>query len=237
MTSDEVARALAELGHARKAVQRPAAERLAAAAREDATVRAAIAERLASADGRERWGAAYALAHVEPAPRDAMPALLDALASSDGDVRWAAARLVVSAIQHEPALAALVPPLVRSASALQRKMALYCLRDLAAAVPVDGTGIALALRDGDPAVRMAAMAAALAVLPRTADLADRIGGLLDDAEPGVRRVAAVTLGQLGVATPAVTGRLDAATSCDDVTLAKAARDALSRLAASTSAAR
>jgi len=237
MTPDELARALAELGHARKAVQRPAAERLAAAARADAAVRAAIAARLASTDARERWGAAYALAHVEPAPRDAMPALLDALSSSDGDVRWAAARLVVSAIRHEPGLAALVPPLVAATSPLQRKMALYCLRDLAAAVAVDGTGIAAALGDVDPAVRMAALAAALAVLPRTADLAERIATLLDDGEPGVRRVAAVTLGQLGVATPAVTGRLDAATSSDDPTLAKTARDALSRLGASTSAAR
>jgi HEAT repeat protein len=237
MTSDELARALAELGHARKAVQRPAAERLAAAAREDVAVRAAIATRLTSTDARERWGAAYALANVEPAPRDAMPALLDALASSDGDVRWAAARLVVSAIRHEPTLEALVQPLVSAESPLQRKMALYCLRDLAAAVAVDGTGIVPALGDVDPAVRMAAMAAALAVLPRTGDLAERIATILDDGEPGVRRVAAVTLGQLGVATPAVVGRLDAATASDDATLAKAARDALSRLGASTSAGR
>jgi HEAT repeat protein len=163
--------------------------------------------------------------------------LLDALASSDGDVRWAAARLVVSAIRHEPALAPLVPPLIGAASPLQRKMALYCLRDLATAVAVDGTGIAPALDDGDPAVRMAAMAAALAVLPRTADLAERMAVLLDDREPGVRRVAALTLGQLGVATTAVVGRLDAATSSDDAALAKTARDALSRLGASTSAAR
>ena len=237
MTSEELARALAELGHARKAVQRPAAERLAAAAREDAVVRAAIAARLASTDPRERWGAAYALAHVEPAPRDAMPVLLDALASSDGDLRWAAARLVVSAIRHEPALAALVSPLVGAQSPLQRKMALYCLRDLAGAAALDGSGIAPALGDGDPAVRMAAMAAALAVLPSTADLADRIASLLDDPEPGVRRVAAVTLGQLGVATPAVVGRLDVATSSDDDALARTARNALSRLGASTSAAR
>jgi HEAT repeat protein len=237
MTSDERDRAFAELGHARKAVQRPAAERLAAAAREDAAIRAALATRLASSDSRERWGAAYALAHVEPAPRDAMPVLLDALASSDGDVRWAAARLVVRAIRHEPELAALVPPLVGAASPLQRKMALYCLRDLAAAVAVDGTGIAPALGDVDPAVRMAAMAAALVVLPRTADLAERIATLLDDGEPGVRRVAALTVGQLGIATPAVVGRLDAATSSGDATLAKTARDALSRLDASASAAR
>jgi HEAT repeat protein len=237
MTSDALDRALAELGHVRKAVQRPAAERLAAAAREDATVRAAIAARLASTDARERWGAAYALAHVEPAPHDAMPVLLDALASSDGDLRWAAARLVVRAIRHEPGLAALVPPLVGAASPLQRKMALYCLRDLAAALTVDGTGIDPALGDVDPAVRIAAMAAALAVLPRTTELAERIAVLLDDGEPGVRRVAAVTLGQLGVATPAVVARLEAATSSDDAALVKTARDALSRLAASTSTAR
>jgi len=234
MTSDELARALVELGHARKAVQRPAAERLATAARDDATVRGAVAARLASADPRERWGAAYALAQVEVAPRDAMPALLEALASPDGDLRWASARILVRAIRHEPALAALVPPLVDAPSSLQRKMALYCLRDLAGAVPVDGSGIATALADVDPAVRIAAMAAALAALPRTAEVAERLAALLDDDEAGVRRVAAVTLGQLGVTTPAVTRRLDAATSSEDAHLARAAGDALSRLAASTS---
>jgi HEAT repeat protein len=130
-----------------------------------------------------------------------------------------------------------VPPLVAAASPLQRKMALYCLRDLAPAVPVEGTSIGPALGDVDPTVRMAAMAAALAVQPRTADLAERIAVLLDDGEPGVRRVAAVTLGQLGVATPAVVRRLDAATSSDDAMLGKAAREALSRLDASTSTAR
>ena len=78
------------------------------------------------------------------------------------------------------------------------------------------------------------MAAALASC-RAPD-SDRIAGLLDDGEARVR-VPRGDARQLGVATPAVTGRLDAATSSDDATLAKTARDALSRLAASTSTAR
>jgi hypothetical protein len=232
MTSDELARR-SPSWHARKACSAGCRALAPPRARRDVRARSPRASRRRT---RASAGAAYALAHVEVAPRDAMPALLGRLPAGRRPP-VGGARLVVSAIRHEPALAALVPPLVGAASPLQRKMALYCLRDLAATVPVDGTGIAQALRDGDSAVRMAAMAAALAVLPRTADLADRIAGLLDDGEPGVRRVAAVTLGRLGVATPAVTGRLDAATSSDDATLAKTARDALSRLAASTSTAR
>ena len=102
MSADELAQALDELGHARKAIQRPAAERLADAARGDPSLRAPIAALLRSPDARRRWGAAYALAQLEAAPLDALPVMLEALGSSDGDVRWASARLLIRAAGHAP---------------------------------------------------------------------------------------------------------------------------------------
>jgi HEAT repeat protein len=230
MTADDVERALAELGHPRKAVQRPAAERLADAARADARVRAQLVDELSSTDARRRWGAAYALARLDPAPAEATPALLEALGAHDGDVRWASARIVTEAARRMPGIADELCALVRAPSSLQRKMALYCLRDLGGGA--DRALIATALVDGDAAVRLAAMSAAAALLPRTADTADLVATLLADGDAGVRRAAAATLGRLGVRSDAVARALDAAVASEDATLARVAGDALSRLGAS-----
>ncbi len=229
MTAAEIAHALDDLGHARKAVQRPAAERLADAARADATVRERLVAVLGSTDPRRRWGAAYALAHLEPAPPEAVPALLEALASSDGDVRWAAARIVTRAMRHLPAVADQVRTLVQAPSPLQRKMALYCLRDSGA--PADASLLGVALADADAAVRLAAMAAAAALLPRTDETAARLAPLLNDLDAGVRRAAAATLGRLGVRSDALVDALERARGAGDATLARVADDALSRLGA------
>ena len=203
MTSDEVARALAELGHARKAVQRPAAERLAAAAR----------ERSDGADGdrgacSRRPTAARAMGRgVRARPGSSRPRAMRCRrcsrrsASSDGDVRWASARLVVRAMQHEPALgdarAAARSARHRRSSGRWRSTACATSRRRCPSTE-RGTSHGRS-RDGDPAVRLAAMAAALAVLPRTP--AWRTASprrCSTTASAGVRRAAAVTLGQLGV---------------------------------------
>jgi HEAT repeat protein len=229
VTEHDIARGLDELGHARKAIQRPAAERLAEAARADATVRSRLVAMLASAEPRRRWGAAYALTRLEPAPPEAIPALLEALGSADGDLRWASARILMEAARHVPRLVADVRALVRAPSSLQRKMALYCLRDLAGSA--DRVLLAPALADADPAVRMAAMAAAVVLLPRSAETADLLVPLVGDSEPGVRRAAAATVGQLGVRTEAVVRALEDASASGDATLERAAKQALSRLGA------
>jgi len=230
VTEHDIDRAIEELGHARKAIQRPAAERLGDAARDDEAVRRRLVAELASVDPRRRWGAAYALARSEPAPAEAIPVLLDALASTDGDVRWASARLLTRAVQHAPRLIEDVRALVQAPSSLQRKMALYCLRDLGDRV--DAKLLAAALGDSDAPVRLAAMSAAAMLLPRTPATADLLAALLGDPDPGVRRAAAATLGQVGVRTDAVARALEQACASGDAALERAATQALSRLGAS-----
>jgi hypothetical protein len=235
--ADDVERDLAALGAARKAVQRPAAERLAEAARGDETLRPRLVAALGAPDPRRRWGAAYALARLEPAPTEAVPVFLEALGSSDGDVRWASARILTTVVRHDPRHAPALAALARATSALQRKMTLYCLRDLAGTAPVDAGALILpALADPEAAVRLAAMAAAIVLLPRAPETADRIAALVDDADAGVRRAAAATLGQLGVRTATVERTLAAARASGDVALERAASQALSRLAAAGSGA-
>jgi HEAT repeat protein len=208
---------LAALGDPRKAVQRPAAERLAEGARRDPTIRPRVVALLASADPRRRWGAAYALARLEAAPLDAVPALVEALGSGDGDVRWAAARILTTAVAAAPALGVELTRLLDAPSMLQRKMALYCVRDLGGTVPV-------------ARVRHAALSASAALLPSGEDTAELLAALVEDVDPGVRRAAAATLGRLGTRSPGVERRLAEASRSDDAALARAATQALSRLA-------
>lgn len=227
--SDDVDASLAALGDARKSVQRPAAERLADAARSDAAVRPRVAALLSSPDSRLRWGAAYALARLETAPLDAMPVLVEALGSGDGDVRWAAARIVTAAVSVAPEVGSELTRLLGAPSALQRKMALYCLRDLGGEVAVGRDALATGLADPDVAVRLAALSASAALLPPSADTAELIAALVEDPDPGVRRAAAATVGRLGVGGAGVARRLAAASASDDPALARVAAQALSRL--------
>jgi HEAT repeat protein len=233
-TPGEVERWLVELGDARKAIQRPAAEALADAARATVGLRARLVDVLGSADGRRRWGAAYALARLETVPREAVPTLLEALGSADGDLRWASARILVRAAEEAPELGDAIRGMVAAPSPLARKMALYCLRDLGAkaAIPIDA--IVRTLEDTDPAVRLAALAAISALHPG-ADAADHVAARLADVDAGVRRAAAATLGQLAVRTPTVEAALATAVSADDPALVRVARAALSRLGACSEA--
>src|SRR5262249_32664480 len=148
---------------------------------------------LRSDDGRRRWGAAYALALVDVAFLDAVPVLLDALGSSDGDLPWASARLLTRPDRATAGLGDALASLVGTASPLQRKMALYCLRDLAGTLPADRAVLTRALDDPEASVRLAAMAAVAARLPATVETADLLASLVDDQDAGVQRAAAATL--------------------------------------------
>jgi len=227
----DVARWLDELGAPRKAVQRPAAEALAHATRTDPAVRARLAELLAAPEPRRRWGAAYALALAEPMPLDALPVLLEALAGDDGDVRWASANIVTRMMSASPAVTTTVRGLVDSPMPVQRKMALYCLRDAGVREPSPVAEIRRGLGDAHASVRLAALTTAAALLPPTSATAADVARLLDDDDAGVRRAAAATLGRLGVADHAVTTALERAAATTDRALARAAEDALSRLGA------
>lgn len=230
----EVERWLVELGDARKSIQRPAAEALADAARATVGLRARLVDVLGSADGRRRWGAAYALARLETVPREAVPTLLEALGSADGDLRWASARILVRAAEEAPELGDAIRGMVAAPSPLARKMALYCLRDLGAKAAIPIEAIARTLDDADAAVRLAALATISALHPGAA-AADHVAARLADVDAGVRRAAAATLGQLAVRTPAVEAALATAASADDPALVRVARAALSRLGASPEA--
>jgi len=105
------------------------AETLAALAETDASARGRLDSALRAPDRTLRWGATYGLSRLGPAPPQSLPTLLDALGSDDGDVRWATAA-ILAAMEHRDAVAEQLVGVARDGSPAQRKMALYCLRDM-----------------------------------------------------------------------------------------------------------
>jgi HEAT repeat protein len=210
-----------------KAEQRAAAQALGMAGRRDA----ALVERLRAELGRgtplRRWLVAYALFLTGDRSERLWPALATALGSDDGDLRWAAARLLVAL--EVPDLSARLVAAVGTGAAAARKMALYCLRERRERGTRIEHAIVVALGDGDRGVRLAAMAAAVAAV-EPVRAAAAVAARLDDGDAGVRRAAAATLGQIGVAAPAVVAALERAARGSDEALARAARGALERMA-------
>ena len=121
--------------------------------------------------------------------------------------------------------------LASSANPAARKMALYCLRDLA----VRGSGVlqaaAAAVRDLDAHVRLAALAllsGSFADDDAAAQL--MLERLTSDRELGVRRAAAVALGNLPPGTGvAIEALRRVASQPFDESLGRAARTSLERL--------
>jgi HEAT repeat protein len=222
------------LGADSKTVRRRAADALAAVARRHPAIVAAIRGALRSPDQRIRFGAAYALGAVgdEVLTLDTAAALCEALGSADGDLRWAAAELMVRLGQAYPKeTGERLLALVSSANPAARKMALYCLRDLGVRGSRVLQAVAGALCDLDAHVRLAA----LAVL--SGSFADHhaaaqlmLERLKSDREVGVRRAAAVALGNLPPGTAvAIEALRRVASQALDESLGRAARTSLERL--------
>ena len=213
------------LGHDRKIVQRRAAEAFEALAAGGMPVRPVLERALHAPGARQRWGAVYALALIGAPPPETLPVLLEALGEADGDLRWAAARILVR-MRDDAALRPTLVDLAASGNAPQRKMALYCLRDLEETSADAERAALIALRDADAAVRLAALSALPAVAVDHAAAAHAVLASLQDSDVGVRRAAAAALGKLGSRSDEITAALRAAAGGADVSLTRAAERAM-----------
>jgi HEAT repeat protein len=228
---DELA-ALADcLGDGRKAVERRAAEAFAALRVRGVAVDDVLDAALASPAPRRRWGAAFALAlGADPPPRT-LPVLLEALGMDDGDVRWAAAGIVARMTDRDAVVRAL-QVLLRSGNGAQRKMALYCLRDLEARAPDVEQAVVGALDDADWDVRLAAITSLARLALAREVAADRLVVVLEAGEARARRAAAAALGELGERSERVVAALRGVGNA--IVAAPRGRPALARLGAADS---
>ena len=213
----------------KKAV-REAVDALIPMAKSAPEVAARLNAALEAAPAEKRWPIAYVLAHVSPLSTPCVDALEDALDISDPDIRWAVALLLVGlAKKPEPAVAAHLVDLLDSGSPTQRRMAIYCLRDIGAE---DLLRVALqhALDDPDPLVRVAAVTS-LKTFPKIGrEVADELLRFVsEDLDSRVRASAALALAHVGAPTERILRTLEDAIRSPDAKLAKAARAALSVL--------
>jgi HEAT repeat protein len=211
-----------------KRIQRQAAEALADLGGAGVAVRASLEARLGGAAFPQRWGVVYALARLGEPPESVLPVLFEAMATDDGDLRWAAARIVVDQVRS-PSLAGRLLAATADPRPELRKMALYCLRDLAVLGPESEARCRAALADGATGVRLAGMSALARLAEDRGAAARALLPLLDDPEAGVRRAAAATLGRLGGDGREVAAALERAAGASDEFLARAATRALERI--------
>jgi hypothetical protein len=190
------------------------------------TVRSVLTPLLRAGSAGARWGAAYALARMGGGPgSEVLAVLLDALGGADGDRRWAAAELL-GTFGTIPAVEDALVALAGTGDATQRRMSLYCLRDLGARGRRVEDVVVRAFADPDPGVRLAALAAVRGL--GSVAVADAVARVLeDDVNPGVRRAAAVALGACA-GTPRARDALARAAQASDPALRRAADRALGR---------
>jgi HEAT repeat protein len=182
------------LGHERKAVQRQAAQVLSLWSRTTPDVASQLRGLLRAGTLRHRFGAAFALAKLGPDPAT-LPVLLETLGEADGDMRWAAAGLVVELARGRPELRGALASLAASGTPGQRKMAVYCLRDLGGDAPELEEILAANLEHDDAGVRLAALAGLGRLFAgRESALRTVLRVAHGDADDGVRRAAVSQLG-------------------------------------------
>jgi HEAT repeat protein len=239
---DPAAALLADaLGHALgdpvKAVARAASDALLEIGRRERHVDSVLRDALRSDSPRRRFGAAYTSARLQPPTPSLLPALLEALGGGDGDIRWAAARILVDLGRlHCEVLGVLIGLLKGGEDAAVRRMAAFCLRELAPDRPEAASVLLASTYDPDLHVRRAGLSALAALLDPPPEVWERLlEALHKDEDPAARRIAAVALGELGAGKTgsfpeAVRDGLRAlASQASQADLRRAAERALARL--------
>jgi len=198
MDNSEIAALIADLDHHDKPTIRAAVDALLPLAEQSPALRNLLHERLTRSGQKNYWPVAYVLGQlVSPSPA-VVQTLLDALDHREPDIRWAVALLLIRIAKQNVKLVSRLIDLSATGTANQKRMALYCIRDLVLSDAASLAASVNALSDVDPTVRVAA---AICLKPR-ADLKDDGRNLLlkvylEDPDLRVRNAAAIVLANLG----------------------------------------
>jgi HEAT repeats len=229
MTTDsrEIAALIAALDHPDKPTIRVAVDNLIALAQASATLRDLIERRLDEPGHKNYWPAAYILGHHGQPSAVVIRTLLSALDHREPDIRWANGLLLVRIAQHEPAVVPLLIDLCATGSANQKRMALYCLRDLALSDNESRAAMLTAMDDEEPTVRVAAVTS----LKVRTDLDDAVRqklltSYLNDVDDRVKNVVAITLASVGSPDETFLSVLEEASKSGNLQIKKSANAAL-----------
>jgi HEAT repeat protein len=226
--SENIARLIESLGHPDKRIIRQSVDALVELGSRTPEIRGAVAAAMSLAPADKRWPMAYVLAQIAPLDDTCFAALEDGLGGTDPDIRWAVVVLLVRlAKQRGGNIVERLIALTKSGTAMQRRMAVYTLRDIGAEDAASQQALRDALRDADPLVRVAALTS-LKIFPETARSAveEVLRMLAGDPDARVRATAPMALAQSSVESEAIRQALEQAARGGDANVAKAARAAL-----------
>jgi HEAT repeat protein len=230
LADDRTAALIADLDQPDKPAIRAAVDALIALAADSPGLRERLQRRLFEAGHRNYWPVAYILGSLPNPSRAVALGLLEALDHREPDIRWAVSLLLARVAKDNPDLVASLIRLCASGSDNQKRMALYCLRDLALSDLSSAAAMLDALADPEPSVRVAA---AICLKSRSELTAAGKKTLLDiylsDPESKVRHAAAVALATLGDPTAEFVAALERNTRIEDEQVKKAANAALELL--------
>src|SRR5262245_28971506 len=227
MDTDRLAALIATLDQPDKPTLRRAVDELIAGAADTPQFRDVLEQRLGEPNHRNYWPVAYVLGHLPEPSGGAIRTLMLALDHHEPDIRWACALLLMKIAQSEPAITSLLINLCRCGTSNQKRMALYCLRDMKLNDSVSLQAMLGTLSDADSSVRVAA-AIGLKTRSDTEQLVrtELLKSYLNDEDIKVRSAAAMTLAQLGSPSAAFLTELKKNLENDDSQMRKAAALAL-----------
>ena len=196
--SREIADLMAALDHSDKPTIRAAVDQLITLAETSADLQDLLGRRLDEPEHRNYWPAAYILGHQRQPSGVVIRTLLRALDHREPDIRWTNGLLLVRIAQREPAVVPLLIDLCETGSANQKRMALYCLRDLGLSDSESRAAMLTALDDKEPTVRVAAVTSLKARTDLDGAVRQKLlDAYLNDADDRVKNVVAVTLASVG----------------------------------------
>ncbi len=171
-----------------KAVVRRAVEELVALAAEEPEVAEVLAQRLHDAP---RWPVAYALGQIARPSAACLEVLEWGLGSGDQDLRWATQLLLTDLGKRYPEVEARLEDLLRQGTPTQRRMAVYCLRDVGTAGAGLPAAVLQAIADPEPLVRVAVVTTLAKESEVAPEALEALGkAVADDPDVRVRNAAA-----------------------------------------------
>jgi HEAT repeat protein len=200
--NDQTAALIAKLDHNDKPTIRAAVDALIPLAAGSPELCRILNRRLAETGHNQCWPVAYVLGNLPQPSRAVINGLLDALDHREPDIRWAISLLLARIAKDNPDLINLLIQLCATGSDNQKRMALYCLRDLTLSDAASLTALLAAVGDNEPTVRVAA-AICLKARPDVDDAGKNVllQAYANDAESRVRHAAAIALANLGEPAP------------------------------------
>lgn len=227
---EKISALLDSLNQSDKSAIRAAVDSLIPIVSSSPEVRDSLHQLLMDPSRKNRWPIAYILAHLPNPPEACHKVLLETLDSQDPDIRWAVALLLVRLAKNDHAIESRLLGLLKSGTSNQRRMAVYCIRDMELKDGSSLQALLKTLQDSDPLVRVAAVTSLRMRHDVNKDGLDSILHLfLEDPDSRVRYSAALTLAGLGAPTQKIRAALEEASRSKDPQLKKAATAALTLL--------